>query len=116
MLSDMIKVCERVKHSRRTPLSSSSMPLGPQNATHVASRYMKRKIQIESRPKTLDCGNRRGHLDDPCPIHKNPKHTARQCRVSVFWTDNLPRGVPEVDECGLVEIGNSKEETTWHTI
>jgi hypothetical protein len=22
-----------------------------------------------------------------------------------------PRGVPEVDECGLAEIGNSKEET-----
>jgi hypothetical protein len=31
--------------------------------------------------------------------------------LSVFWTDNLPRGVPEVDECGLTEIGNSKEET-----
>jgi hypothetical protein len=29
----------------------------------------------------------------------------------VFWTGNLLRGVPEVDECGLVEIGNSKEET-----
>jgi hypothetical protein len=28
--------------------------------------------------------------------------------LSVFWTGNLPRGVPEVDECGLVEIGNSK--------
>jgi hypothetical protein len=28
-----------------------------------------------------------------------------------FWTGNLPRGVPEVDECGLAEIGNSKEET-----
>jgi hypothetical protein len=24
---------------------------------------------------------------------------------------NLPRGVPEVDECGLAEIGNSKKET-----
>jgi hypothetical protein len=24
---------------------------------------------------------------------------------------NLLRGVPEVDECGLAEIGNSKEET-----
>jgi hypothetical protein len=31
--------------------------------------------------------------------------------VSVFKTGNLPRGVPEVDECGLAEIGNSKEET-----
>jgi hypothetical protein len=31
--------------------------------------------------------------------------------LSVFETGNLPRGVPEVDECGLAEIGNSKEET-----
>jgi hypothetical protein len=31
--------------------------------------------------------------------------------VSVFSTGNLLRGVPEVDECGLAEIGNSKEET-----
>jgi hypothetical protein len=28
MLSDTIKVCERVKRRRRTPSSSSSMPLG----------------------------------------------------------------------------------------
>jgi hypothetical protein len=50
MLSDTIKVCERLKRPRRTPLPSSSMPLGLHNATHVASRYMKRKIQIESGP------------------------------------------------------------------
>jgi hypothetical protein len=31
--------------------------------------------------------------------------------LSVFWTGNLLRGVPEVDECGLAEIGNSNEET-----
>jgi hypothetical protein len=31
--------------------------------------------------------------------------------LSVFLTGNLPRGVPEVDKCGLAEIGNSKEET-----
>jgi hypothetical protein len=31
--------------------------------------------------------------------------------VSVFYTDNLLRGVPEVDECGLAEIVISKEET-----
>jgi hypothetical protein len=30
---------------------------------------------------------------------------------SVFWAGNLLRGVPEVDECGLAEIGNSKKET-----
>jgi hypothetical protein len=77
MLSDTIKVCERVKHPRRTPQSSSRMPLGMRNAAHVVSRYMRRKIQIESRPKTPHRGDHRGHLDDPCPIHKNSKHTAR---------------------------------------
>jgi hypothetical protein len=81
MLSYTIKVCKRVKCPRRIPPSSSSMPLGLRNATHVVSRYMKRKIQIESGPKTPDYGNRRSHLDDPCPIHVNSKHTARQCRV-----------------------------------
>jgi hypothetical protein len=27
----------------------------------------------------------------------------------VFYTGNLPRGVPEVDVCGLTVIRNSKE-------
>jgi hypothetical protein len=36
-------------------------------------------------------------------------YLARQ--LSVFYTGNLLRGVPEVDECGLAEIFNSKEET-----
>jgi hypothetical protein len=36
MLSDTIKICERVKRPRRTS-SSSSMPLGLRNAAHVAS-------------------------------------------------------------------------------
>jgi hypothetical protein len=80
MLSDTIKVCERIKRPRKTS-SSSSMPLGLLNAAHVASRYMKRKIQIESGPKTPDRGSYRSHLDEPCPIHENPKHMARQCRV-----------------------------------
>jgi hypothetical protein len=80
MLSNMIKICERVKRPRKTSLPSS-MPLGLRNAAHVASGYMKRKIQIESGPKTQDRGNRRSHLDEPCPIHENPKHTARQCHV-----------------------------------
>jgi hypothetical protein len=80
LLSDTIKVCERVKHPCRTS-SSSSMPLGLHNAAHVAFRYMKRKIQIESGPKTPDHGNRRSHLDEPCPIHENPKHTTPQCHV-----------------------------------
>jgi hypothetical protein len=80
MLSNTIKVCEGIKCPHRTS-SSSRMPLGLRNAAHVASRYMKGKIQIESRPKTPDRGNRMIHLDEPCPIHENPKHTARRCRV-----------------------------------
>jgi hypothetical protein len=80
MLSDTIKVCKHVKRPRRTS-SSSNMPLGLRNAAHVASRYMKRKIQIESGPKTPNSGSRRSHLDEPCPIHENPKHMARQCCV-----------------------------------
>jgi hypothetical protein len=37
MLSNTIKVCERIKRPRRTS-SPSSMPLGLRNAAHVASR------------------------------------------------------------------------------
>jgi hypothetical protein len=81
MLSDMIKVFECVKRPCRAPSSPSSMPIGMRNAAHVASLYMKRKIQIESGAKTPDRGNRMSHLDEPCPIHENPKRTARQCRV-----------------------------------
>jgi hypothetical protein len=80
MLSDTIKVCERVKRPRTTP-STSSMLLGLRNAAHVASRYMKRKIQIESVFNSQDRGSRRNHLDEPCPVHEKSKHTARQCRV-----------------------------------
>jgi hypothetical protein len=76
MLSDTIKSCECVKR-HRTP----SMPLGLRNAARVASRYMKRKIQIESGLNSQDRGSCRNHLDEPCPIHENSKHTARQCRV-----------------------------------
>jgi hypothetical protein len=63
MLFDTIKICERVKRPRMT-LSTSSMPLGLRNAAHMASRYMKHKIQIESRPKTQDCGSCSSHLED----------------------------------------------------
>jgi hypothetical protein len=76
MLSDTIKACEFIKRPHRTP-PLFSMPLGLRNAAHVASRYMKRKIQIESGHKTSDRGNSRSHLDEPCPIHENTKHTAR---------------------------------------
>jgi hypothetical protein len=80
MLSNTIKVYERVKHPRMT-LSTSSMPLGLHNAANVASRYMKCKIQIEFGPYPQDRGSRGDHLNEPCPIHENSKHTARQCRV-----------------------------------
>jgi hypothetical protein len=80
MLSDTIKVGKRVKRPRTTP-STSSMPLGLRNAAHVASRYMKCKIQIESGLYSQDRGSRENHLDEPCPIHENSKHTTRQCRV-----------------------------------
>jgi hypothetical protein len=80
ILSDTIKVCERVKRPRTTP-STSNMPLGLRNATRVASRYMKRKIQIESGLYHQDRGSCGNHVDEPCPIHENSKHTTRQCRV-----------------------------------
>jgi hypothetical protein len=53
MLSDTIRVSERVKCPRKTS-SPFSMPLGLRNAAHVASRYMKRKIQIEFGPKIVE--------------------------------------------------------------
>jgi hypothetical protein len=80
MLSDTIKVYEHVKRPRTTS-SPSSMPLGLHNVARVASIFLKRKIQIESGPKTQDHGSCRNHLDEPCPIHEKSKHTARQCRV-----------------------------------
>jgi hypothetical protein len=36
--------------------------------------------------------------------------------MSVFWTRNLPRGVPKVDECSLAEIGNSKKRHVAHNL
>jgi hypothetical protein len=80
ILSNTIRIFERVKRPHVTS-SPSSMPLGLRNAAHMASRYMKHKIQIESGPKTQDRGSRRSRLDEPCPIHEKSKHTARQCRV-----------------------------------
>jgi hypothetical protein len=80
MLSDTIKVYERVKRPRVTS-SISSVPLGLRNTARVASRYMKRKIQIESGPKAQDRGSCKSHLNEPCPIHEKSKHTACQCRV-----------------------------------
>jgi hypothetical protein len=76
MLSDTIKVCEDIKCPRMT-LSTSSVPLGLRNAAHVASCFMKRKIQIQSGPKTQDRGSCRNHFDKPYPIHEKSKHTAR---------------------------------------
>jgi hypothetical protein len=77
MLSDTIKICEHVKCPRATS-SPSSLPLGLRNTAHVASRYKKRKIQIESGPNSQDRVSRRSHLDEPIPIHEKSKQTARQ--------------------------------------
>jgi hypothetical protein len=76
MISDTIKICEHGKHPCTTH-STSSMPLGMRNATHVALRYMKHKTQIEFGLCHKDRGSCRNHLDEPCPIHENPNHTAR---------------------------------------
>jgi hypothetical protein len=87
MLSDTIKVCEHVKLPRMTS-SPSSMPLGLRKAAHVASRYMKCKIQIESGPNSQDHGSHRNHLDEPCPIHEKSMLTVnfRQPRVlDIHW-------------------------------
>jgi hypothetical protein len=80
MLSYTIKVCERVKCPCTTSLPSSMHP-GLRNVAHVASRFMMRKIQIESGANSQDRRSRRSHLDEPCPIHKKSKHTECQCRV-----------------------------------
>jgi hypothetical protein len=71
MLSDTIKVYERVKRPHTTFLTSS-MPLGLRNAAHVASRYMKRKIQVESGLYSQDRGSRGNHLDSPALSTKTP--------------------------------------------
>jgi hypothetical protein len=77
MLSDTIKVRERAKRPRGTS-SSSSMALGLPNVAHVASRYMKHKIQIESGSKTQDRGSCRNYFDQPCPITRilNTQHAS----------------------------------------
>jgi hypothetical protein len=80
MLSDIIKVCEHVKRPHTAP-STYSMPLVLRNAAHVASRYMKDKIQIESGLNSQDRGSCESHLDEPYPIHEKSGDTARQCRV-----------------------------------
>jgi hypothetical protein len=42
---------------------------------------MKRKIHIDSGLCHQDRGSCGSHLNEPCPIHENSKHTARQCRI-----------------------------------
>jgi hypothetical protein len=55
------------------------------------------------------CLDEHGSRRDRQMIFGEIPYLARQ--LLVFQTGNLLRGVPEVDECGLAEIGNSKEET-----
>jgi hypothetical protein len=80
MLSDTIKVCERIKRPRMTS-SPSNMPLGLRNAAHVASCYMKRKIQIESGPNSQYRGSHRNHFDEPALSMRSP-NTRRASAVS----------------------------------
>jgi hypothetical protein len=80
LISDAIKICEHAKRPCMTP-ATSSMPISLRNAARVASRYMKRKIQIKFGLCHQDRGSCRNHLDEPCPSHENPKHTACECRV-----------------------------------
>jgi hypothetical protein len=96
MLSNTIKVCERIKCPFTTS-SPFSMPLGLRNAACVASCFMKRKIQIESIPKTQDHGSCRNHLDEPRPIHEKSNDTARQCRV----LKKLHRPLTMAHHCGM---------------
>jgi hypothetical protein len=85
MLSDTIKVCEGVKRPRRTS-SSSSMPLGLPNAAHVASRYMKRKIQIEFGTCVQDRGSCRNYPDQPTRIlnTQNASAVSSRCFVDLL--------------------------------
>jgi hypothetical protein len=65
------------------------MPLGLRNAARVASRYMKRKIQIESGLYHQDRGSYGNHFDEPCPIHENSPHASVVSSRS--FADLLPR-------------------------
>jgi hypothetical protein len=55
-------------------------------------------------------------IPEPAPMITDPAPSSTGQEVMMIdvvgvLDRNLPRVVPEVDECGLVEIGNSKEET-----
>jgi hypothetical protein len=99
MLSDTIKIRERVKRPRTTS-STSSMPLGLRNTAHIASCYMKSKIQIESGPKTQDRGNCMNHLDEPCPREVQAHSTPMPCPQEASSTAH--HGSPPPDEPRVV--------------
>jgi hypothetical protein len=90
MISDTIKICEHAKRPCPTP-STFSMLLGLRNAARVASRYMKRKIQIESGLCHQDRGSCRNNLDEPGPIHENPSTPHASAVSSRSFDDLLPR-------------------------
>jgi hypothetical protein len=50
-------------------------------AQHSTRSIKLHEAQDPDRIWTQNRGSCRSHLDEPCPIHENPKHRARQCRV-----------------------------------
>jgi hypothetical protein len=92
---------------RRGPLPPPRRPQLPRSCALLADAA--RAAALETRAPAT-CRPRRAPTLGPCRTTRR----AIACRgrtLSVVYTGNLPRGVPEVDECGLAEIGNSKEET-----
>jgi hypothetical protein len=72
--------------------STSSMPLGLWNAAHVASRYMKRKIQIESGLKILKIVEAtRITLMSPVLSTRTPSTPHASAVSSKSFVDLLPR-------------------------
>jgi hypothetical protein len=69
MLSDTIKVCERVKRSSRTVVPPLHMPLGLRNSARAVSDHMKKKIQIQSGSTTTSLwkSQRSSRRPLPCP-------------------------------------------------
>jgi hypothetical protein len=90
MLSDTIKICERVKRPRTTS-STSSMPLGLCNAAHVASHYMKRKIHIESGPKTTIMETAEITSTNPTLFTRSPSTLHASAVSSRSFVDPSPR-------------------------
>jgi hypothetical protein len=72
------------------------------------------QVEGSTIPEVVDMETTAGEVESAVPVACVSEGVAPgpgALIVLVFVTGNLPRGVPDLDECGLVEIGNSKEET-----